>query len=720
VERGLAINCGNGFSTCALLSSGGAAAVGTVLQLTNGGFNQASSAFWNEEVSISSFTADFSFELSPVAGTPFADGFTFALLNGNPVAEGSGGAGLGYTGFPNSFALKFDFFNDAGEGNNSTGVYVDGANPTVPAVNLNGTGINLSGNDQFDAHLVYNASATTLDLTITDLTLGNVSWSTAFNVDIQTAVGGTSAFAGFTGSTSSTGTSVQNILGWTYQSGVSPVTPTAPPVFSVGSGAYAGPQTVTLTDTTPGAVIYYTTDGSQPSTSSAVYSTPISAANETITAIAVAPGDLMSGPVSNTYTHGDSFAFIFSATSPLTLNGSAAISGNTLELTNGGSNEAASAFFSTPINVQSFNTGFTFQLTNPSADGFTFTIQNAGPTALGADGGSLGYAGIGHSVALKFDLYQNGGEPSSSSTGIFVDGAQPIGAGSIDLTASGINLHSGDPIQATINYDGVTLTLQITDLGTGASFSHAFAVNIPAIIGSNTGYVGFTAGTGGLSSTQKILSWSYNAAPPIDYPTGFTGTSDVIVNGSAQISGGSIKLTDGGSNEAASAFYFTPVNIDSFSTDFDFQLTSASADGFAFVIQNEGVHALGPNGGSLGYAGIGKSVAIKFDLYKNSGDVSGDSTGIFVDGAIPIGPASIDLTGSGIDLHSGDAMHAHIAYSGTTLTLTLTDTVTAATWSQPFTINIPATIGGDTAYVGFTAGDGGLTSTQQILNWTFQ
>ncbi len=720
VGRGLAINCGNGFSTCALLSSGGAAAVGTVLQLTNGGFNQASSAFWNEEVSISSFTTDFSFQLSPVAGTPFADGFTFTLLNGNPVAEGSGGAGLGYAGFPNSFALKFDFFNDAGEGNNSTGVYVDGANPTVPAVNLNGTGINLSSNDQFDAHLVYNASTTTLDLTITDLTLGNVSWSTAFNVDIQTAVGGTSAFAGFTGSTSSTGTSNQKILGWTYQSGVSPVTPTAPPVFSVGSGAYTGPQTVTLTDTTPGAVIYYTTGGSQPSTSSAVYSTPISAANETITTIAVAPGDLMSGPVSNTYTHGDSFAFIFSATSPLTLNGSAAISGNTLELTNGGSNEAASAFFSTPINVQSFNTGFTFQLTNPSADGFTFTIQNAGPTALGADGGSLGYAGIGHSVALKFDLYQNSGEPSNSSTGIFVDGAQPIGAGSIDLTASGINLHSGDAIQAVIKYDGVTLTLQLMDMKTGASFSHAFAVNIPAIVGGDIAYVGFTAGTGGLSSVQRILSWNYDAAPPIDYPAGFSGTGNVIVNGSAQISGGSIKLTDGGSNEAASAFFVTPVNIDAFTTDFDFQLTNAAADGFAFVIQNAGVHALGPDGGSLGYAGIGKSVALKFDLFQNTGDVSNDSTGIFVDGATPIGPTSIDLTGGGINLHSGDTMDASLTYNGTTLTLTITDLATAATWSHPFAINIPATVGANTAYVGFTAGDGGLTSTQQILSWTFE
>ena len=79
------------------------------------------------------------------------------------------------------------------------------------------------------------------------------------------------------------------------------------------------------------------------------------------------------------------------------------------------------------MNIQSFATDFNFQLTDPAADGFTFTIQNVGPSALGSDGGSLGYAGIGNSVAVKFDLYQNAGDPSNNSTGIFVDGAGPIG-----------------------------------------------------------------------------------------------------------------------------------------------------------------------------------------------------------------------------------------------------------------------------------------------------
>ncbi|MBV8855136.1 MAG: hypothetical protein JOY91_17115, partial [Sinobacteraceae bacterium] len=44
-----------------------------------------------------------------------------------------------------------------------------------------------------------------------------------------------------------------------------------------------------------------------------------------------------------------------------------------------------------------------------------------------------------------------------------------------------------------------------------ASFSASKAINIPAIVGAKSAYVGFTVGTGGLSATQKILTWTYSA-----------------------------------------------------------------------------------------------------------------------------------------------------------------------------------------------------------------
>jgi hypothetical protein len=70
-------------------------------------------------------------------------------------------------------------------------------------------------------------------------------------------------------------------------------------------------------------------------------------------------------------------------------------------------------------------------------------------------------------------------------------------------------------------------------------------------------------------------------------------------------------------------------------------------------------------------------------------------------------------------LKSGDLMHAHLVYSGTTLTMTLTDTTTGAVFTNQFTVNIPAAAGGTKACVGFTASSGTGTATQQIASWTY-
>ncbi len=78
---------------------------------------------------------------------------------------------------------------------------------------------------------------------------------------------------------------------------------TAAPTFSPAAGTYTTAQSVTLSDSTAGAVIYYTTNGTTPTTSSTVYSTPIGvAATETIEAIAVAPNAQPSSTAIAAYT----------------------------------------------------------------------------------------------------------------------------------------------------------------------------------------------------------------------------------------------------------------------------------------------------------------------------------------------------------------------------------------------------------------------------------
>ncbi len=225
------------------------------------------------------------------------------------------------------------------------------------------------------------------------------------------------------------------------------------------------------------------------------------------------------------------------STGVLTYNGSAKINGTSAELTDGGGNEAGSVFSTNAVDVTKFSNQFTFQLTSPNADGFTFTIEGDGPTALGPTGGGLGYGpdtpggtpGIANSVAVKFDLYNNAGE-GTDSTGEYTDGASPT-TPAIDLSSTGINLHSGDVFQVVMSYDGTTLNVTITDTTTKASASQSYAVNIPQVIGSNTGYVGFTGGTGGSTAVQNILTWTYSptATTLPAAPSNLTGT---VISGS--------------------------------------------------------------------------------------------------------------------------------------------------------------------------------------------
>ncbi len=77
----------------------------------------------------------------------------------------------------------------------------------------------------------------------------------------------------------------------------------AAPQFTPAAGTYTSPQTVTITDATPAAVIHYTTDGSAPTPSSPQYAAPIPVSSTmTIQAIATASGYTNSAPAAATYT----------------------------------------------------------------------------------------------------------------------------------------------------------------------------------------------------------------------------------------------------------------------------------------------------------------------------------------------------------------------------------------------------------------------------------
>ena len=169
----------------------------------------------------------------------------------------------------------------------------------------------------------------------------------------------------------------------------------------------------------------------------------------------------------------------------------------------------------------------------------------------------------------------------------------------------------------------------------------------------------------------------------ISFGSGFTAGS-MVLNGNAAISGSALSLTTtNGTFQASSAWYPTAVNIQNFTTDFSFQTSAGSADGRRINVHSaKRLHGRARRGRwKLGIRTHyhAKSVAVKFDLYSNNGE-GPDSTGLYLNGASPTTPA-VDMTGSGIDLHSGDIFRVHMTYDGTNLAMTITDATTAATFT---------------------------------------
>src|SRR5262249_12404052 len=191
-----------------------------------------------------------------------------------------------------------------------------------------------------------------------------------------------------------------------------------------------------------------------------------------------------------------------------------------MQLTDGRNGEATSVFYNSQVGLGQFSTTFTLRDTpTGGADSLSFVLQAdaRGNTALGNGGGGGGYQGITNSIAIKFDLWTNA--PHVSTTGLFTNGQSPstsdqVPPGSQDIVLTDDSTHmqfddlgSGHPIQVTISYDGLnTLSEMVHDTVSGKTFTHSYTINLAQSMMANSAFVGFTAGTGGVNSTQTIVN----------------------------------------------------------------------------------------------------------------------------------------------------------------------------------------------------------------------
>jgi len=141
---------------------------------------------------------------------------------------------------------------------------------------------------------------------------------------------------------------------------------------------------------------------------------------------------------------------------------------------------------------------------------------------------------------------------------------------------------------------------------------------------------------------------------------------------------------------------------------------SGTSDGFTFAINGDprGVNALGDGGQNLGFfgfdtgVGVSNSYAVTFDMWTTRPasilGFSGSSASSIPQGNINLSPFSL----------ANNAYQAQIDYSSSSKTLAVL--IGGQTYSQ--SIDLQALIG-ESAYLGFTAANGGGTMDIDINTW---
>lgn len=222
----------------------------------------------------------------------------------------------------------------------------------------------------------------------------------------------------------------------------------------------------------------------------------------------------------------------FEDASLLTLNNAAAVvesaDGHVLRVTPALGNRAGSAFSAATVDATSFSTKFAFRFTNQGgglfdcnttngADGLVFVVQSVS-SSIGGLGAGIGYAGIPRSVGVEFDSWCNSAnnDPNSSHVGIDLNGNVDHGPGAPFTATVEPDLDAGDLWWAWVDYDGTTLRVYLSRQSV-QPFQPIVErdLDLPSILEQDTGYVGFTSGTGADWANHDVVYWEYTDYSPV-------------------------------------------------------------------------------------------------------------------------------------------------------------------------------------------------------------
>ena len=74
------------------------------------------------------------------------------------------------------------------------------------------------------------------------------------------------------------------------------------------------------------------------------------------------------------------------------------------------------------------------------------------------------------------------------------------------------------------------------------------------------------------------------------------------------------------------------------------------------------------------------------------------------------------MSTASVNFTNGDNIYVQLYYMQGVLQVLMIDPTAAATNTSSFLVNVPATVGNGSAYIGLTGGDGGVSSVQTVSN----
>jgi len=346
----------------------------------------------------------------------------------------------------------------------------------------------------------------------------------------------------------------------------------------------------------------------------------------------------------------------------------------------------------------------------------TLTYPNV-PVSWNGDSLSLYVTNSLGTTNVSVSLVVNSGMPQIVTNVVSWFGAPLGGTGSDSVTVAG-----SLPFVYQWQFNGTNLTD-----GGGITGSQTSALTIAnAQPGDEGSYQVIITNTYG-AVTSSIASFVVENYLPLGINGTGPGWTSSQINGSAYttpvMTNGVLTLIDGGGSEADASFFSIPQYIAAFQASFTYLATPVSpntsmADGATFCIQNDprGAAALGHNGGQLGVGTPGPitpSAELCFHIYTGSGGVGYAFT---TDGSVPASftpPGNVELTNNPVDVS--------IYYAAGVMSVTFSNEVGGYVFNTNLDIgDLTQIVGGtNTAYVGFTGGDGGTASTQTVTNVKF-